>query len=214
MMLFRHAAMGGGITGLTLIGTTTKQNTTSSTTLVMDKPAGTVEGDLMIASMASIGNQGTDFFSDPAGWTDRYAHEGVPMPHIATKVAGSSEGTNYTYTAPSDPGFNGCILTFRNAVYDKVGIGATALSGGAITATSINVAANGSLLLAFYWTRQTNGTWSTPSGMTPYLSSSNADGPTWAIFSQEVNAGATGNKISDPSGSTTSKGILLAIGPA
>jgi len=187
-----------------------KQNTTASSTLVIDKPTGTIDGDIMIAFMGNnLGDTGA--WSTPAGWTEVYDRGDGDMMLVAYKVA-SGEGANYTFNASvSSNGYGGQILTFANALFDVGGAATTSTSP--LVAPSITVATANSVLLAMY-IRQANGiTFTTPSGMTSLISGTiGGVGPSWHIFSQEVDAGATGTRSSTQSAGTLhSSGLLLAL---
>ncbi|MBM2322240.1 MULTISPECIES: hypothetical protein [Marivita] len=208
MLVSRKLLMGGGATGIEFVAASEAQ-ITSSTSLVINKPAGVVEGDIMVAFL-TINSRKT--ISAPAGWTTILPHsgnEGEPM--VAYKVAGSSEGASYSF--PSGLGnLTGSIVAYRNTIYDTVGLEATA-SGGVITAPSITVAAADSVLLACF--SASSGTFSSPtSGLTEVISDQDATNPNIIVYSEEgIAAGATGDK-SVTNGSTKAGGVLLALGPA
>lgn len=93
-------------------------NSTSSSTLVIDKPSGTAENDLMVAVMAA--DDSTNWSGD-TGWTEVGDSISDPDLRIAYKVASSSEPANYTFSLGSTRTNVGCILTYRGAVYDAIG---------------------------------------------------------------------------------------------
>lgn len=70
--------------------------------LVVDKPAGVVEGDVMIAFLATIQDQTT--ITGPSGWTQLFptTADTTNSPHCQMtawiKVAGSSEPSTYTFS--------------------------------------------------------------------------------------------------------------------
>ncbi len=111
--------------------------TANGTALVINKPTGTREGDLMIASMN--GDVGTSTWTGDTGWTEVVDQNNRPNLRIAYKVAGASEGASYTFTFSSTGNLNGTIATYRNGAYDAIGAlnnsGTDPLVVGAVTAS-------------------------------------------------------------------------------
>lgn len=88
---------------------------TGNTTLVVNKPTGTQDGDLMIM----LATRTDDVIATPSGWTlkdsDTSASGTNKYSYLFYKVA-SSEGSSYSITTPA-PGNNGAvatIVTLRN----------------------------------------------------------------------------------------------------
>jgi hypothetical protein len=84
----------------------------SAGTITVDKPSGTVSGDVLLAHIVSDTNSKT--ITPPAGWDEE---EGVPgdsgYSYVFKKVAGGSEPTSYTFTYSSNSGRLGRILRFE-----------------------------------------------------------------------------------------------------
>lgn len=195
-----------------LVGTASTQNGSTGATLTISKPTGTTQNNLMIAIMVSGNDVGTTWTGD-TGWTEIKDQNASPDLRIAYKIAGASEGDSYTFTNSSSADYlSGCILTYRNAAYDTIGTVGTATSGGNCTAAQITVANNMSILIAAFANDRDSVTFPTPAGMSAVISDSGANSPSYAIFSQLVNAGASGTKSSDCSGSSGYvAGVLLSI---
>jgi len=87
--------------------------------ITINKPSGVAEGDLMVAFLHS---RGSDWVGNPSGWTkkldpsDWNSWEGSSVEaECWYKVAGSSEGSDYTWTVSSDSADRiGVIVAYRN----------------------------------------------------------------------------------------------------
>lgn len=160
-------------------------NVVGGSTMVANKPAGTANGDVMLAFQTSNWDAQTDLTA-PAGWSlltqlDR----GASNLHLKiwSKVA-SSEGTSYTFTP--GPSADSClsIITVRGAdntpanwLYATPTWSAAAASR---VAPSVSGAGTGALLLC-YAMSDTNGNAATslpPSGMTEVAETQST---TWLI---------------------------------
>lgn len=99
----------------------TANTTDNATSTVVNKPAGVVDGDLMIA-LLNIGTNSSTTPTPPAGWTaiDNDTHgASPPNTYLYYKVA-SSEGASYSWAHGSigtggSQGAVGAIAAFRNA---------------------------------------------------------------------------------------------------
>jgi hypothetical protein len=146
-----------------------------TTDLTVNKPAGTVTGDLMIATIADDGIG--DTLGAPAGWTliQPASPGGEQMRnHSWYRVAQVGEGTSYTFTS-SGGGDNmiGQIVTF----YQSTGVDGTAwvlndssyvyqsFASNSITTSSVTGVAGGLLYTAFVNDDNETIT-SAPAGMT------------------------------------------------
>lgn len=194
----------------------THNGATNTNTLVISKPTGTQQYDLMIAVMA-IGFASALTWTGDTGWTEILDQNASPDLRIAYKVAGASEGSSYTFTCSSSvTALTGCILTYRGADYDAIGTIGTAASGGNCTAGAVTASSDNSILLAAFAINAIGGiTFPTPSGMSLVTEYTGANQGDWAIFSQAVNTGSSGTKSCDPSGASGAvSGVLLSIKPA
>jgi hypothetical protein len=103
------------------------QTAGGSASLVLTKPAGTVDGDVMLVFLG----MGDDLrvFSAPGGWTELHqANDADSHCRIACfyKVA-SSEGADYTFTTTSAPEWTGSISSF-SGVDNSTPISASAIA--------------------------------------------------------------------------------------
>lgn len=100
-------------------------NDDTSPAVTIDKPTGTVEGDLLIAIIAVDSNATADSgWTQPSGWTlirkDGLDANSYTM-MSAYKVAGGAEPASYTFeltglAVGADTGFTGVILRYDNFV--------------------------------------------------------------------------------------------------
>lgn len=191
------------------------QNTTGAATLDIGKPSGVSQGDLMVAFVGTDDAGGMCTWTPPAGWTEVRDQGLWPNLTVAYKVAGASEGSSYTWTGSDTVGLkSGVIAAYRGAAYDTVGTIGTASSGGNCTAGGVTAASDNSILLGCFFVGVAARTFPAPSGMSSVNSDADTSAPSWALFSENIGAGATGSRSSDPSGTTGSvAGVLLAIKP-
>lgn len=187
---------------------------TASSSLVINKPTGTREGDLMIAVM-NTGSSGQNW-TPASGWTEIADQGSKPGLGISYKVAGPSEGTSYTFTASAAVDVSGSIVTFRNAAYDAIGalsntVAANILAVSAVTASTrfarvLGVAAAdvGSIVV------------DAPAFMQTLQSDSDATGGAYT-FSQDAQpsaSGSSGPRSFGVIGAGSVGGALVAIKPA
>jgi hypothetical protein len=200
---------GIGATGPVLVGTST--GSSSAATMVVNKPAGVVAGNLLVAAVAS---SDSNSWSIPSGWTKAAELVGVPLyDHsvtIFTKVAGGAEPASYTFDAGASLKQSGIITAWSGLSYDSVGSSDVEHRGDDIIAPSITLGHDG-LLLAVYSTDINGETFTTPTGMLPLIDFHAGTTPSLTIFSQQLAAGATGSRTSTPSGGGASSGILLGL---
>lgn len=179
-------------------------------TLVINKPTGTVEGDLMVAVMSKAVDA---TWTGDTGWTE-VADQGLnPSLRVAYKVAGASEGGSYTFTAnTSSNGVSGSILTYRYAAYDTIGSFVT--GANPLVLSSISPSESQSVLIAAGARGTVSTTLGTPTSMTAQVTDSDADAPSYIVCDQIVAKGPTGTRSMSTGGSSTSvAGIMLSIKP-
>jgi hypothetical protein len=199
----------GGDTGIgqntiSFVASTTLADTAGSTTHVMDVPAGTADGDLMVLFIVASNSA---VYTVPTGWTAAFNSTSM----MSCYRTASSEPASYTVTTNSSFACSGYIATYTNAQFDTVGT--VSLQATPTVAPSINVAYDNSVVLDFAFVRTGSITFTTPTGFSSVASESNATIPSSALFSKSFNAGATGTVSTTPS-SSTGNSILLAIRPS
>jgi len=199
---------------------------TSDNALVIPKPTGTAEGDLLLAVVCCVANH--TFSSSPSGWT-LIGSEVV----VATssnyirvrrmyKVAGASEGTDYEWGTSGWVDSCGAILRISGqhaTTWDDGYSGDT----GDLTSAAVTTTVADTLLV--YWAagRSSTGsaiTYTPPSGMTEQ-----ADEPSGRWYGDpsasvelatkvQASAGSTGTFAATASGTVTGAAGLFAIAPA
>ena len=187
---FRAAAQAGATSGVL--------------TLTINKPAGTISGDVMIAAIAVRPNTAT--ITAPAGWTliRRTNNANTNMSSQATyrKVAGAAEPASYSWTFNTTTGSAGGIATFygvNSTTPVDVENGQTTPSGTTHTAPSVTTTKAYDMVVTTHsYTSAT--TWTPPAGMTEAVDISSDPVPNAVGMSLELNyvvqpaAGATGAK--------------------
>ena len=168
-------------------------------------PSGTQQGDLMI--MFGSGNSG-GVWTPPAGWTDLFGTTGNAA--ACYKVAGASEPGSYVFYGPAAYSSGG-IMTFRGCTLGVVG-SAQGQTAASIDALSVTANAANSLLVALYGAIA-QVSFNTPTGMTLVVTASTYAG--LGLFTQEVQAGATGVRTSTTvGGSGDLTAAMLTLNPA
>lgn len=190
------------------VASASAQSTSSSTTQVVNKPAGTVEGDLMIAIMA---RDGVANWTGDTDWTEVADQNTSPSLRVAYKVAGASEPSSYTFTMGSISDRKAaCILTYRYAAYDTIGSFTTANSP--LILPSINPSESQSILIAA-GARAAASTLGTPTSMTARVTDNNSREPSYIVCDQIVAKGPTGTRSMSTGSTNNVAGIMLSIKP-
>jgi len=191
------------------VASSSTQNGSVSSTLTINKPVGTVEGDLMVAVMSTASS---------ASWIDTTFTEvadqqGItPGLRVAYKVAGSSEPSNYTFTTNNASlMLAGSILTYRYAAYDT--IGAFTIATNPLILPSISPSENQSILLAIGARPAANITLGTPTSMTARAMDADSTAPSYIICDQTVTKGPVGTRSMTTGSATGVAGIMLSIKP-
>lgn len=206
-------AAAGVSTGAAITFVASASNHTPAASIAINKPTGTVEGDLMIAVLN--GTQGaSDANFASTGWAILYAFDNGTDSSQAVlyKVAGASEGSSYTFTNGGN--IVGSIVTYRNASMGLYSQYVANTAGSTITLSGLTIPTSGCLLFAFCGDKDATP-FSTPSGMTSVVSNTSNGG--YALFSEPRDAGATGTRASTATGgagSATISGFTFFITPS
>ncbi len=192
--------------------------------LTINKPAGTVQNDTMVASISVRPDTAT--ITEPSGWTlvRRIDNANANANSLAVyyKVAGASEPTSYTWTFSTSTGSAGGIQTFS-------GVDATTpidVEAGQITANGLThdtpsvttTVANTMIVTSHGFT--SSATWTPPSGMTEAFDVASQTVPAIGGIAIEGNyviqvaGGATGAKTATASNdSDVGNAHILALRP-
>jgi hypothetical protein len=192
------------------VASASQQNTSDGATLTIGKPAGTVEGDLMVAVMACSGG-GTTWTGD-TDWIE-VAEQGADISlRVAYKVAGGSENLSYTFTNSSSiRTLSGTILTYRYAAYDTTGTLTT--STDPLILPSISPSESQSILIAAGARGAASLPLGTPTRMTARVTDNDATSPSCIVCDQTVAKGPTGTRFMTTGSTSNAAGIMLAIKP-
>ena len=186
----------------------TSAGQTSSTTVTVDLPSGVVEDDLLVALMSATGNFS---WTGDTGWTERIDQGLAPGLRVATKVAGGSEPSNYTFTFGNGSAPVAQILAFRNGEFDAIGSIATLSGDGDLAAPSVSLSP-GIVVAAFGSQSQLSRTHSTPSGMTATETTKAFTNSISAFYEESPSTGASGTRTSTMAGgSGVNAAVLLGV---
>lgn len=195
-----------------IVATAFTQNAAAGNTLVINKPAGTLEGDVMVA-LVSVGGStaGYSWSGIPTGWASAGTIGNYLM--LATATAGASEPASYTFTfSTSLVKLAGAIITLRGvAESDIVKYWADSTST-TVTIGTTNDPGFKPFLIAGYSMQAASRTWTVPTGMERLLEDADANAPSMSLFMQDATL-PLGSFASTHSGiaSGTAGGWLLAI---
>ncbi len=207
---------------------TASSSSQTGTSMTINKPTGTVDGDLMIAyfSGAVTGNTMTTL----AGWTAISQLNTNDQSHFFYKIA-SSEGSNYTWTHwnANNNVIIGTITTFRNSnqtspyefitAYDSSS-DTTATGSALTTATAPDtllcmfVASyyNGTTSISGYAVANNNPTWTEAYDISGY-DTFGGDNTQAMAYAQYPYAGSTGTPTATLANAGTARVSLLLIRP-
>lgn len=212
------------------VSSTSVNTLTTSTTLT--KPAGTVEGNVMVAFIGSERTSG-DVTVVPTGWT-LLNHEQLEVdgdgtgPAVATlhlrsyiKVAGVSEPSSYTWTRGAGGASIGHLGTYLGDTIqpDANGGTVTTASGVAHTqATMSTVTDHSDIVYAWLYRRVDDSDYlplNAPTGMTERLNST-ASPSNWglgmSVYDQRIlDAGAVGTRTMNAQVAVGGVGVRIAI---
>lgn len=199
-------AMMGGKNPFIIEPTPTVQVTNpAGTSVVLDRPVGVVSGDLLVSLVNGVG---TASWSPGSGFSERFDGNGI---ELATKAAGGSEPSTYTFSPDNNQILAGTIIRVIGGAYATVGTASGASSTPA--APEITMTAPGKLLAIFFNSSNVH-TFSPPTDMESLVAST-SEAP-FHVFVQAVAAGATGTRTSTCTGgnAANARGILLGLVPA
>lgn len=156
----------------------------TGTSVVLNKPSGTAEGDAMLAIINA--NENATTITPPAGWTSVLGElnptSGASI-EVFYKEAGASEGSTYTFSLSSSVRASGAIVAFSgafNSNFVDVSGGSAAASSGLETdraygpSVSTTVASTMLVYLSAYDDAATTYTYSQASGFTEAVQTSGA----------------------------------------
>lgn len=223
LILLFTAMPRAGAVGVTYKSTTSANNNVAST-LSLSVPAGTVPGDVLLATL-DVENSPT--ITMPGGWTLVRSDRNPGALHMVQAdyihVVTGSEPSAYTWNFSAAHGASGGIIAYSGVdtsqpIDAASGFTATT-SSSQITAPSVNVSLPNSMLVAVTGVGVTR-TLTPPTGMTSrYVNGTTVAGEKTTIMAadqQLAAAGATGSRSTTYDVSTAGAGIaqLIALRPA
>ena len=187
--------------------------TSPATSITVNKPTGTVEGDLMIFHL-NIDTE-SQTINTLSGWTQIFFEAtGITMTSAAYyKIAGASEPSDYTFDGWVNDRVRGTITTYRG-VDQSTPIGNYSVdTSGTTSVSATSITATENSLLIFRNDYDTSGGLemaTTPSGMT--VRSNDVVANNIIICDEEItDAGATGDRTGTSGGSGNSRSFLINI---
>lgn len=187
------------------------QQTAAAAALTINKPAGTIDGDFMVAIVCAAG--GADTWTGDTGWTEVADQGASPTLRLAYKAAGASEPSSYTFTSTGSGQLkSGVILTYRYADYDTAA-GSFTTAANPLVLSSISPSLSQSRLIACGARASANVTLGTPTSMTARATDSDGSSPSYIVCDQLVPKGPTGTRSVSTGSTSAVAGIMLAIKP-
>lgn len=196
-------------------------NGTGGGAVVVTKPTGVVDGDLLVAIQIADSDGTAAALTAPTGWTSAASITPTAMgpAKVWTKTA-ASEGTSYSFGGGATSASEVAILAFTAGTWNTTTPLASITWGGSTTSSTSHVApsitgvAGGELVCAF---ASQGGalTRTAPSGMTERTDSSVSS---WASLETTTldlaAAGATGTKTATASASLSYASLSFLVSPA
>lgn len=183
----------------------TQNSVNTSTTLIINKPTGTQQGDLMVAFLGASAT--TSNFFGGGGFTG-VAQDTLSW--VGYKVAGASEASSYTFTIQSGEYYSGTIVTYRNAAYDAIG------SSSSVGVASAVASAPYARFIGLVDCAEANISVTPPASMQKVTADVDSTEPT-PFFAQDISlspAGASGNRVFNDGISTTNTTWVASVKPA
>lgn len=179
--------------------------------LTINKPTGTITGDVMVASIAVT--PGTLGISPPSGWivVQNIVQTEAATSHLTSfyKIATASEPASYTWNlSASHSGVVGGIASFSGVDTSSPIVSSASLvenGNNTVNHTAPSITANTDDMLVTVHEYQSSGTWTPPSGMTEAVDKYSETSPGANGISLEMNyllltsTGATGAKVATAS---------------
>ncbi len=200
------------------------QAVTTSTSITVDKPTGTVQNDVMVATIftRSDSDEGAITQTGPAGWTlvRRTAQGGNDAIEMETwrKVAGASEPANYAwgFVQSAGGGAIGIIQAYSGvdtATPVDVEGGQLNASSTSVTAPSITTTVANTMLVGSFGIRSLS-TFTPPTGMTERVDAAQTSAGLEGTDELFAGAGATGTRVATGTVAGANIAHILALRPA
>jgi alpha-tubulin suppressor-like RCC1 family protein len=208
----------------------TGENAAGATTVVVTKPTGTVQNDVMVAVIGVNQNAATVTLTAPSGWNLINANNSTTVLYSATyyKVATASEGSNYTWTinvagTPTAKKAVGVISSYSGVnTTTPIHVNGSQANASGTTMTSPSVTttvANTVIVAAFSTSRADTVTAGSSMTLRGQAASSGGGGATTKATSEmqdiaQSGTGASGAKTATIGTGQVSVGHTFALNPA
>lgn len=205
-----HKVQGAGGVGEPFVVASSSTREAINTTIVINKPTGTLDDDYIIAFVRSADN-GAIISANDAGWALLEAETlSKPETKIFGRVA-SGEPSTYSFSETGVTGgsMSGVIVAVRNGAFDSVGA-TNSSTGTVVTANSVTMSQKGLILGAFFWNTAPTIS-SLPSGMTVVNDDQEGLGGCAVVYREKVASGSTGSRSLSLSSSVDNKGNLVGF---
>lgn len=191
---------GGGGGSAPEIRSTSKAMAYPTASLSVSKPAGTVDGDILVAFVYSE----ADTSIASTGWTVRNQNASIFGTFALLTKTAASEGASWNFTAASSKMMAQVICVSGAEAVDVFGTWPAPFGENPAVASSITPTAAGLMLSAFCNSAATNSVTTPPSGM-DFIDGQSQLYQGLFVYSQDVPAGPTGTRQvnwNSPSGCT------------
>ena len=188
------------------------------TQVTINKPTGTVDGDILIAS---IYKRNAAAITPPTGWTFiRTVAQGATDDVNLYWKRASGEGTTYQWTWTGSNANRGTISSWPGCVAtgDPVDVENGQANASGLSAASPDITTTVGNAMVVFVGHTTPGagysdTWTPPSGMTEGIDTSGLTHPATVAYVLQASAGATGVKTATLGHDEKSVVFLLALKP-
>ncbi len=204
------AAISGGALGGLDIATYTQGGDADAETITLDRPPGTVAGDLLVAVM---GAESGSRWTQPAGFVEEM-DENEPASAVAHRITGLSEPGSYEFkiTPGNHHALAALLLRFEGAIFAAIGDHEEHAGDGDLVVPGVTLDEDGLLVVAVISKLDEGQSHSTPSGMTAGPTYAQApEGPLISLFVESVSAGATGTRTCTIADSDEDKQLAVAF---
>lgn len=187
------------------------QNSVSSGSLTISKPAGTLPGHRMVAIMGADGNSGT--WTGDTGWIEVADQGAAPDLRVAYKIAGASEPSSYTFTM-SDPTrkLGGAILTYSGGDYE--GIGSLLSGSGTLSPAGPTITTDYDIVIGAAFNTPNSVTISVPSDVNVRVRDNDAsNGPSFVIVDRTAASNSAGTMTFSGMSAGSRGAVMLALKP-
>ena len=188
-------------------------------TLVIPKPTSTATGDLLVAGITVDGGSATSVTAPDAGWTQIRRTDNDTNVSVVSfwKLAGASEGNNYTFTlSPGARAVGGILRVTGVDTANPIDVsGENTENSTSVQAPSITTTTAQTTLIGFFGTG-TQTTFGTATSMTERFDQQqgNNAGPSLAGDADSAaTAGATGNRTATAGASAQWAAQMIAVRP-